>query len=96
MQLKGTVLMLVMMILQIILNVIILVGIPELGLMVLIDTILIILTYVYFKKGVKGWAIFALVYGIVSFAASAFQGSFLNIGLGVMVAGIIALTNQTA
>lgn len=94
-RLKGTVLMLVLMIIQIILNVIILIGLPAVGALVLIDTLLVILTYVGFNKGQRGWAIFAVVYGALSTVIAFAQGTFLNIGVLILVAGIVALADDT-
>jgi hypothetical protein len=94
MKLRGTVLMLVLMIIQIVLNVIIFLALPEVGLLVVIDTILIIVAYVGFNRGVRGWAIFAVVYGVISAGLSLIQGTVISIGLGMFIAGIVALTDN--
>ena len=93
-RLKATVLMQVLMIIQIVLNIIVLLLLPPVGLIILIDTALVIVTYVGFTKGIRGWAIFATVYGAISTILSFSQGNFLNIGVGIMIAGIIALTSE--
>lgn len=51
MQLKGTVLVLVTMIIQIILNIIVFMAWPSVGALLLIDTVLIIFAYLGFKSG---------------------------------------------
>jgi len=93
-KLKGTVLMLVLMIIQIVLNVFILMTMPEIGWIFLFDTVLIICTYIGFNKGVRGWAIFAVIYGAISTMIAFSQGTFLNIGVLVLVAGIVALASK--
>ena len=93
-QLKGTVLMLVLMIIQMALNLFILVVFPALGALLLIDTLLVSLTYLGFKKGVRGWAIFAVIYGALSTLMAFSQGTFFNIGILILVAGIIALMDK--
>ncbi len=95
MSLKGTTLLLITMIIQIILNVIILFALPAAGTFILIDTALIIATYIGFKNGKRGWAVFALIYGIISMLISFSQGNFINISILVLIAGILALTDET-
>lgn len=86
--------MLVLMIIQIILNVIILIGIPDVGVIILVDTLFVILTYVGFSRGKRGWATFAVIYGAISTIFAFSQGTYFNIGVLILVAGIIALADQ--
>lgn len=93
-KLKGTTLMLVLMIIQLVLNTFVLITLPEVGALLLIDTALVVATYIGFSKGTRGWAIFAVVYGILSFTFAFSQGTYLNIGILILVAGIIALNDK--
>ena len=93
-KLKGTTLVLVLMVIQILINLFIIFTIPQMGLLMLIDTALIIFTYVGFNKGIRGWAIFAIVYGLVSALLSFSEGMYINLGLLLLVAGIFGLTDQ--
>ena len=93
MELKGTVLVLITMIIQIIINAIVLITLPAFGMIMLIDT-LIIASYFGFKNGKRGWAIFATVYGIISMGLAFSQGNFINISILLLIAGILALSDK--
>jgi hypothetical protein len=67
---------------------------PSAGLLFLIDTILIIGIYFGFKYGKRGWAIFAIVYSIISLLLAFSQGNFLNISILLLIGGIVALSED--
>ena len=94
MELKGTVLVLITMIIQVIINAMVLIIFPPLGMIMLIDTMLIIASYFGFKNGKKGWAIFAVAYGIISMIMAFSQGNFLNISILLLIAGVLALSDK--
>ena len=96
MQLKGTTWILVAMIIQIVLNVIIFAWMPEVGALLLIDTVLIIGTYFGFKYGKRGWAIFAIAYSIISLLLAFSQGNFFNLAILILIAGIIGVNDKEA
>jgi hypothetical protein len=96
MQLKGTVLVLVTMIIQIILNIIVFMAWPSIGALLLIDTVLIIFMYIGFKSGKRGWAIAAIVYSILSLLLAVSNGNFFNISILLLIAGILALTDENS
>ena len=94
MELKGTVLVLITMIIQIVINVIVFITLPPLGMIMLIDTALIAASYFGFKNGKKGWAIFAVAYGIISMIMTFSQGNVLNISILLLIAGVLALSDK--
>lgn len=94
MQLKGTTLMLVAFILQIIANILILIVLPPAGFFLLIDTVLIGFAYFGFKNGKKGWATFAIIYSILSIIFALMGGSFSIGGILMLIAGILAVSDN--
>lgn len=94
MELKGTKAVLTLAIIQSILNVILLITIPILGAYVLVDTALIWLTFAGYKRGSRGWAIFALIYGTISLAMAIYNGNFLNIGVALMIVALVTLVSK--
>lgn len=92
--LKGTLLVLITMIIQIVLNIYILLVLSEEGVLFIIDTALIILAYFGFKSGKRNWAMFAIIYGIISMIFSLSLGNFFNVGILLLIAGIVGWTEK--
>ena len=95
MNLKGTGLVLTTIIIQVLVILYIFTILPMAGLLMCIDLALIIATYYGFKARKQGWAIFAIVYGVVIIALAIAQGSLFNIsGILLLIAGILGVNDK--
>lgn len=94
-ELRGTKFILATMIIQVIINIVILLFVDiQLALFMLLDTGLIIVAYIGFTKGKRGWAIFAIIYGMISLISSLIQGNLLNVGILLIIGGILGLKDS--
>lgn len=98
--LKGTQIVLVALIVQVLLNLIILGIVFDFGVIVLVDTIVILLMYLGLRRGKSVAALFAVMYGIIAIILRVLIYTwvfdiFLSLnGVAVMIAGIIALKDN--
>lgn len=66
-------------------------GYEFIALVSIIDIILVGACYNGFKKGIKGWAVFAVVWGIIAAIFQVSNGSFPIGGAILLIGGIIGL-----
>jgi len=96
MNLKGTSLILATLIIQVLVIIYVFTILPSAALLMCVDLALIVATYFGFKARKRGWATFAIIYGVVISVMAIMQGQLFNVsGLLLLIGGIMGAQDNT-